>query len=203
MARPVTRLVTAPASEPVSLQEAGAHLRLEGGDDTATVTRLITAARQHAEEVLWRGLVQQTWELILDAFPDDDAIVLPRGHLATLTGDPAPSAVTWVKYIDAAGVQQTLATTEYGVDSDSVPGRVVLGYGKSWPGTRDQWDAVRVRYVVGWAAASVPEAIKQAVLLLVSQMYEHRTPEVLGTVVARVQFAVDSLLVPYSLAEVR
>lgn len=184
------RLVTAPAVEPVTLAEAKAHLRLETTADDAYVATLVTAARQHVEEHCWRGLVTQTWELILDAFPGADSVELPRGVLAGISS---------VTYIDADGASQALAVTEYDADTRSVPGKLRLAYGKSWPSARSQWNAVVVEYIVGTAAADVPVPLKQAILLLVSQMYEHRTPEVLGTIVSKVDFAVDALLRPYRL----
>lgn len=187
----LVQLITPPAFEPVSLQEAKDHLRLEVGDDDAQVTADILGARQWVEEYLWRGLVTQTWELTLGGFPCEDQVELPKGNLASITS---------VTYVDGDGATQTLATTEYVADAVSVPGKVRLAYGKSWPGTRYQWNAVKVRYVVGWAVADVPQPIKNAMKLLISQLYEHRTPEVVGTIVSPVQFAVTSLLAPYRLA---
>jgi uncharacterized phiE125 gp8 family phage protein len=183
-------LVTAPATEPVSLAEARAHLRLEDSLDDVYVTTLIAAARRWVEERCRRGLITQTWELILDAFPDEE-VELPRGPLQSITS---------VKYLDVDGVEQTLAPATYETDTVNDPGRLRLAYDKDWPDIRERWNSVRVRYVVGWAsAAAVPEPIRQAMQLLVSQMYEHRTPEVLGTIVSKVSFAVDALLSPYVL----
>ncbi len=177
----------------MTLAEAKTHLRLEHGMDDAYLTGItIPAARAHIEEVCWRGLVTQTWELVLDEFPDADEVKLPYGNLASVTS---------VSYVDDDGATQTLATTEYVTDTASEPGRILLAYDKSWPTTRAQWDAVVIRYVVGWAVASVPAPIKHAALLLISQMYEHRTPEVAGTIVSEVRFAVDALLGPYRLVE--
>ncbi len=105
-----------------------------------------------------------------------------------------------MKYLDAAaGAQQTISSSDYLVDIVSVPGRVRLAYEKSWPSHRTQWDAIRIRYTVGWSVANVPQPIKQALLLLVSQMYEHRTPELVGTITSRLEWAVDALLRPYRL----
>lgn len=186
----ILRLVTPPASEPVTLAEAKTHLRIEHTLDDTYITALIKAARMHAEQICWRGFITQTWELVLDGFPPDTiGVILPKGRVASITS---------VKYIDTNGVEQTLAATVYDLDDDSEPGRLLLGYNQDWPSTRDQWDAVRIRYVVGAAAAAEP--VKQAILLLVSQMYEHRTPEVTGTIVSPVKFAVDALLAPYRLA---
>jgi uncharacterized phiE125 gp8 family phage protein len=47
--------------------------------------------------------------------------------------------------------------------------------------------------------ADVPAPVKHAVLLLVAHLYEQRTPEITGTIVAKVAFAVDALLSPYRL----
>lgn len=198
-----TRLVTAPEEEPLTLDEAKTHLRLEATEDDAFVEACITGARQWAEEHLWRGLVTQEWELVVPEFPcTEDGLELPKGNLtADLVGDPAPSSpIVSVKYLDPDGALQTLATTEYEVDDVNVPGRLRLAYDKSWPSIRSRWNAVRVRYQVGWSQANVPTPIKLALKLLVSQLYENRTPEVTGTIISKVEFAVEALLRPYRLA---
>jgi len=51
-------------------------------------------------------------------------------------------------------------------------------YSGSWPDTRDQINAVAVRYVAGYAdAAAVPEGIKQWIKLQIASMYENRETE--------------------------
>lgn len=189
----LTRLITPPAEEPVTLAEAKAQLRLETALDDAFVTRLIRAAREWAEGYLWRGIVSQTWELVLEGFPAG-AVELPMGQLTSITS---------VKYLDELGAEQTLSASIYEADTASVPGKLRLAYSQSWPSARGTWNAVVVRYVVGWATASaVPQPIKQALLMLISQMYEHRTPEITGTIVSPVQFAVEALLSRYRLMTV-
>jgi len=187
----LVKLITEPASEPLTLREAKDHLRLEGSDDDDQVNSAILAARQWVEKHCWRGLVTQTWERTLNGFPCEDELQLPKGNLVSISS---------VKYVDGDGVTQTLSTGEYQADTSSEPGKLRLAYGKSWPGTRCQWDAVKVCYIVGWAVADVPGPIKSAIKLLVSQLYEHRTPEVVGATISPVQFAVKALLDPYRLA---
>ncbi len=219
------RLVTPPTGEPVTLAEAKAHLRLETAEDDPYVQALITAARLHIEEYCWRGLLQQKWELVLEGFhmPDhrelprrahltyqhhstpflnpwfkrEDAIELPKGQLATLTDHTSP--VTSVVYIDPGGAQQTLDPSLYQVDDVYVPGHIRTPFGIDWPLTRFQWDAVKIQYVVGWALADLPMPIKQALLLLVAQWYEFRTPQVLDRRVENMGFAVKALLETYRL----
>ncbi len=186
------RLYTAPAVEPISLTEAKAHLRIEHDLDNAFINTIVKAAREYAEMICWRGFVTQTWEVVNESFPaGNDAILLPKGTLASVTS---------VKYLeDVAGVETTLATTEYLVDLTSAPPRVRLAFDKSWPNTRVQYNAVVVRYVIGCAQSEVPAPIKAAIMLLASQMYEYRVPEVLGTIIAKVSFSFDNLLAPYRL----
>ncbi len=231
----LVRLNTAPASEPVTLAEAKAHLRLDTALDDTYVLSLIATARAYCEQVCWRGIVTQAWELALPGFIGADRLELAdgrhyfdvpmigsewvnparpgrflpyieliKGELAPLADldDDATSPVDSVKYIDPTGAQQTLAATEYDVDTFSMPGRLRLAYGKSWPQTRDQWNAVSIIYWVGWAVADVPAPIKQAILLLVSQLYEHRTPEVIARAIVPIQFTFDSLIAPYRLNEI-
>jgi hypothetical protein len=214
----IPQLITAPTYEPVTLAEAKDHLRLEHDTDDSFVLGLIATARQHLEKVLWRAFLSQTWELTLEGFPgtglrwsdlgfrgsalypfpsrsrflqkDWDAIELPLGEV---------QSVTSVTYVDVAGVTQTLATSEYQLDT-SLPAKLRLPYGKTWPDARSQWDAVKIRYVVGWANPSkVPAPLKAAIKLLVSQMYEHRTPEVDRAMTA-IAFSVDALTAPFSLS---
>ena len=190
----VSRLVTPPAAEPLSLAEAKAHLRLEVSEDDVQVAALIKAARQWAEGYLWRRIVTQTWELLLDGFPARGNFELPEGHLSGLI------PVSFVKYLPVSGPLQTLATSAYLVDSASVPGRILLPFGGVWPTTLCQWDSVQAQYTVGWAVSDVPEDVKHGLLLVVSQLYEHRTPEVTGAIVSQVRFAVEALLAPHRLA---
>lgn len=216
------RVITAPDGEPISVDEAKDHLRLDTAEDDVYVSALITAARQYTEQVCWRAMLTQTLELVLPGFlgadrlelyspqrfspPEGyawgfsnldrsyrftDYIELPFGNAGTLASDA-------VKYIDDTGVQQTLAAATYTLDDVTAPGRLRLAYGKQWPNTRAQWDAVRITYPVGWAVGAVPSPLKQAMLLLISQMYEHRTPEVAG-IISPVQFTYDTLLGPYRL----
>ncbi len=214
------QLITPPAAEPVTLAEAKTHLRLETALDDAYVTALITTARKYIEEVCWRGLVTQTWELVLESFQGEDTLELgsrgrrlgsgqsafnelPRGNLSSSGFLPyivLPKGnlgtVTSIKYIDENAVEQTLSNAVYAVDVVDTPGRVSLVDGQFWPATLwPRWDAVRIRYTVGWAVtASVwagPEPIKHAILLAISQLYEHRSLADLD--------AVDALLSPYRL----
>jgi len=158
------KIITHPTFEPVSLAEAKAHCRVDGNDDDALITALIRAARESAEHETGRALCTQTRELVLDAFPE--AFIL--------RGAPVQSIVS-IKYLDLDGIEQTLDPVDYILDNDSEPGFAVVGYGKGWPATQATINAVRLRYVCGYAAAvDVPESIKSWMLLAIGTLYAQR-----------------------------
>lgn len=211
------QLIIPPAQEPLTIAEAKSQLRLDTALDDAQLTGYLLAARLYVENICWRGLVTQTWELVEPHFPTDlcgCGVALPYPYLFPYDSTPKRLheqaqgvelpmgnlvSVVSVKYVDPTGVQQTLTeNTDFVVDNVSLPGRVRLAYGKSWPSHRDQWDAVRIQYVVGWDVASVPQPLKQAMLLLTAEMYETRVPSA-TKYVASIDFAVDAMLRPYRL----
>lgn len=216
-----SKLITAPTEEPVSLADAKAHLRVDISDDDALIGAMISAARQEAEAACRRALVTQQWKLMLDRFPAPNMNVSSAtwygpqwgtspGPLTTLAPEgktgyeiilPQPPLVSVesVKYIDTDGNQQTLASTDYKLDTATEPARLVPAYGKTWPATRNEINAVEVSFTCGYGnAAAVPAAIKAWIKLRIGAMYENRESDLVvqrGNV-DTLGFA-DKLLAPY------
>lgn len=181
-------LITAAATDPVTLAEAKIRLRIDDSADDAGVTRLIKAATSHAESICRRAFVTQKWTLILDAFPCG-SISLPLPPLVS---------VEEVNYINEAGIETVLASTEYLVDKAGIVGMVHRAFNKQWPTTRVQPMAVKVKFTAGYgAAAAVPSDLVSAILLLVAHWDQNREPVVVGTIVSALPLAVDALLSPY------
>lgn len=156
------RITVAPSVEPVTLAEAKLHLRVDTSDEDALIGRLISAAREQAEQELDRAVAPQTLQLLLDEFPSG-AILLPRGPV---------TGITSLQYVDAAGTLQTIASTNYALDDAQIDAWLLPAYGYEWPATRDEANAVRVTYAAGWA--SCPAAVKQWILLAVGTLYASR-----------------------------
>ena len=185
-------LFTAPAEEPITLQEAKAHLRVDGTADDALISALIQAARQHIDGRdgwLGRALMQQTWDYAIDEFPDADFIPLPLAPVQSITS---------ITYTDTNGASQTFSSASYVLGADLAwKPRVNLGYGLSWASTRGVPDAVKVRFVAGYAnAADVPGPIKAALLLMIGHLHENREATA-DRVLTELPLGVDSLLMPY------
>ena len=151
------------------------------------LTSLITAAREYCENFQNRAYVTQTWDLWLDAWPDENYIQVAL---------PPLQSVTSIKYYDTDDAEATFSSSYYFVDDKSEPGRIVPNYGETWPTTtlRPINGAV-VRFVTGYgAASSVPQRVKQAMLLLIGHWYLNREAAITGAISKEIEFAVNSLL---------
>ena len=162
-----TSLVTGPASEPVTKSDMKDHLPLDGTDHDDLLDTYITTARLKAEAHQKRQLIDATWKLFMSAFPVEIRVPFPP-----------LSSVTHVKYYDTGGTQQTLTvTTDYQIDTDSEPGRIKPAHNKSWPSIRAGiYGAVEVQFVAGYGSAGsdVPATTKQAIKVMVADMYRIR-----------------------------
>lgn len=158
------KLITPP--EPVLTWEDAVtklHLRVEGDEDQALVELYIAAATAYLDGysgILGRAIGVQTWDLIYDAFPGG-AIKLPLAPVLSVTG---------IYYADADGIEQTISTDDYYVDTASSDGWVVPA--GSWPTPISAANAVRVRFVAGYE--DVPADIVTVILLLTAHWYRNR-----------------------------
>lgn len=177
------RLITAPASYPVTLAEAKAQCRVEDSIDDSLIEGLIAAATEHVELYTGRAIVSQTWEAVFDDF--SDAMALTKGPV---------SSVTSVKYFDISEVEQTVDPGNYALDAASDPAWVVKASDYTWPEVAEGVNNVIIRFVSGYS--TVPAPIKQAILLLVGQWYDNRADATDRPLIAMPN-AVEALLTNY------
>lgn len=179
------QLITAPATDPVSLDRARAVLRIDGTDQDAEIALLIKVAAAHVQRITQRALITQRWRLILDGFPSG-ALRLPL---------PPLQSVEAVTYLDADGVEQTLAPSTYIVNPTGLAGQITPAYGETWPVTRSQAMAVKVEFTCGYDA--IPDDIQAAMLLLIGHLDQNREQVVLGSTAVELPYGSQVLLSPY------
>jgi uncharacterized phiE125 gp8 family phage protein len=169
--------ITPPAAEPVTLTEAKLHLREDGTDQDSLIEGLITAAREYVEST-GRLLMPCVVRQYFDEFP------------CRLSPLPIRSIAS-VNYLDSDGDSQTV--TDYTADIVSEPARIQEPE-SGWPTTDDVINAVWVDINAGYtSAATVPRALKQAILLLVGHWYENREA-IAGGAMTELPLAVETLM---------
>lgn len=189
-------LVTAPIAEPVTLDEAKDHLRVDDANEDAYIASLIPVARDYVEAVTGLAFVSQQWLYTADNFPYsgywpygygsygafayatsgynsyDDTIKLYRAPLISVQS---------ITYIDPTGNTQTLASNQYTVLTASTIGEIALNYGCYWPFTRPVRNAVQVSFTAGYPnVESIPESFLGAMKYLINDMYVNRESSVDG-----------------------
>lgn len=188
---------TAPTSEPVTLADAKNHLRIDSDivNDDALITLLITAARKYGEMLTGRSWMTQSWRLQLDGFyqsPDCSQVIeLDRGIV---------QSVDSITYLDTSSVQQSMDLTLLAKDLVSVPARISPKFGTVWPIAPPQIGAVQINYTAGYGntVGSVPEGIRQWMLVRITSLYQHReeVEQVARGKIETIPFY-DSVLDPY------
>lgn len=176
------------------------HLRVTNGTAEDTIIQAyIDAAVDHAETYLQRPLAPRTLKLVLDRFPWENVVELPR---------PPVIEIISFEYIDSDGHTQTFDSSNYIVSLPSgpkaAPARITLKTGSCWPTTCYAADAVQITYRAGYTdgaspeGANVPTLIKQACLLLVGEFYKQRSVSVSGlSVSAKAVVQAEALLDKY------
>lgn len=183
-----TEITVAPTVEPLTVAEAKAHLRVDHTTDDSYIESLIKAARRTAEQFQSRAYITQTWKLYLDDFPSGKEIKLPVAPVASVSS---------ITYVDLQGDTQTWDSANYQVDTKAAIPRIVLSPIVSWPNVEtDRINAVTITFIAGYGAtsASVPENIKHAMKLIISDMYQHRESTVIGNIVNEIPMSAKALL---------
>lgn len=152
------------ANEPVTLAEAKTQLRITHDLDDTEITRLILAAREEAERFTLRTLrLSVSHEETYSAWPD-----------CIRFDSPPLIAVSAVTYYDADNAEQTLASSNYIVQTPTDDrGQLSWTWDAVLPDHYDRVDAIKVAYTSGYTTADeVPESAKQGILLLVEANFD-------------------------------
>ncbi len=180
-------LVTPPAVEPVTLDEAKAWARVDTTDDDPLISALLVASRQAVEDYLRRSLITQTWRLTLDAPASGWGNWLGEGTydlpVTVLSGEyprayelprgPVQSVTSFVTS-DTSNTSTTLDPANYVLDADGT--RLVLNETAVLPSNIRPARGIEITYVTGFGstAGSVPQAIRTAVLMTFGVLYDSR-----------------------------
>lgn len=165
--------------EPLTLEQAKAHCRVDFTDDDDLIRALVASARQRVESGTKRALCYRTYQQFFDGgFPAQ--IRLGIG--------PVQEVVS-ITYLDDDGTEQTLASSLYRVALKGDTCRIEPAFGEAWPSVYPVLEAVTVTFRAGYTVpggsptlpTACPEELVLAVKLILAHWYENREETIVGT----------------------
>lgn len=176
-------VISPPATEPLALSEVKSFLKIESSDEDVYLTGLIVATRQLIENYLHRALITQTLRLNFDYF-EERKIELWRAPIQSITS---------VKTTDSNNAQTTISNTNYYLLNDYL----TFNDNYVFSGSLRSSQAIEIIYIAGYGIASdVPQAIKNAMLEQIQNIYE------CGCDVASLSAKALTMLSPYRLIKI-
>jgi uncharacterized phiE125 gp8 family phage protein len=183
--RTFQRVYVIPFGEPVSLEQAKAHLNIHDDDShDEYIARLIMAARRMVENDTGLYLVQR---------PAPRETRSPQHGKVIPYWRPVVSVASVAYHDDTA--DQTLA--DFVLSEGS-------GLRATWP--RARWGEFTITYTAGlseedWASGQY-EDLRHAMMLLIGHWFDQREAVIVGTSASSVPLAYESLIRAYRLASV-
>ncbi len=174
-----------PSVEPVDLAYVKTFLRVDHSDEDTLITTLIKTARHQVENIIGRTLIRRTF-IYRGVVPRGDCISLPRPPLLSV------ARLTLIAENDQA---VDIPASDYDVSVRCEPGEIRLKPSVSWSDYLPVFANLEIEFDAGYggAADDVPLPIKQAILLLIAQNFEHRDQNEQ----AGIPMMVDALLAPF------
>ncbi len=171
-----TIVLAPPITEPVTLLEAKAQLRIEPAftEDDSYISSLISVARERCENYCNRYFTEQ------------DIKILYSGSIPPVVSLPYPGlTVTSVTYTDSDNAQQTVNPINYIVDSTNQTITFTNAY-----------SALNYQVLSTTSAPAQISGVQQAIKLILTDLYELRTETAVGVSLAE-NPAVKAVLYPY------
>jgi len=161
-----------PTTQVVSVAEIKSHLRIDTSDEDTLLGLYIDAATEMAENYCGRHFITHEYKLYFNNVVQEASLIFPDCTLVTQSGQN-PHRAVW--YINAAGVE--VGSDDAYIDAYSNPSIVYLSSAFTSTTLKDNaanvfWFHFKTGF--GDEATDVPQAIKQAIKLIVSDMYYFR-----------------------------
>jgi hypothetical protein len=186
------RRIDGPEIEPVTLCEIKEQLRISGTSEDSLLAMYVAASREQIEEMTGLALITQQFRLTLDKFPNGLRTWWDgqqTGAIGEIEGANSFNAIQLPRYrlqsVDAMrvysidGAPTTVSLSSFVIDTEQQPGRIILRSNSTWPVALQSANSIEIDYTAGFGdtGASVPYALKLAVMQMAASLYQHRGDE--------------------------
>jgi len=169
-----TKLLQGPVMEPLTLQQVKDHLKIDGTNEDPYLTGLAITARISLERYLNRVLITQRYTAFYN-----------RWHGQMEIPFPPLQSIDQVRYYDGTGELQVLDEDGfYWIVDSTDPARIVRKFDSVYPELQDGRPAsILIDFTCGYGdPEDVPEDLKHAMKLIITDYYENRGSIVIGQV---------------------
>lgn len=181
----------------IPLSEVKDHLRVTWSTEDTFINQQLAAAFGICEDYCNLSFVYKQYTMNMEQFPDSEtedstSFELPRGN--------GRLSVISIKYYDTDDTQQTWALANYVANAAfQTWSRVSLADGISWPAISGRKQPIEVIYKSGYndSGQQLPKTIRQAILLMVGNLYENRQDVIVGRIASELPLTAKHLLNPY------
>jgi len=199
---------SAASTDILTTAEAKTHLRVTHSAEDTYIGTLIKVATTFAEKYCASAFVDTTYKMTMenwqDVFVSNSTPVggfySPYTGLSQILLPKSPiSSVSSITYYDTDNAQQTWASSNYNVlNPENQKGFIEVADGSEYPSIYSRGNAITITFISGYGAAAsdVPDTIKQAVLLIIGNLYEKRED-----MVHRMPTSAEYLLEPFRIWE--
>jgi uncharacterized phiE125 gp8 family phage protein len=177
-----------PLAEPLTLIEVKRWLRVDHDDDNQLIEGLVRAARERVEARTGRALLAQTWRIVLDQWPADGRVALPVMPVISVAA---------VRVADASGQFNAIASTGYSLDARLDPAIITINQMLQPAVLRG---GIEMDVIAGYGAlpTDCPQSLRQAMLMMIAEVYARRGPDPENVMRAPVGKDIERLLSPYA-----
>jgi uncharacterized phiE125 gp8 family phage protein len=177
--------ITPPDIEPVALDYTKLFLRVDTDDDDTLILDFVRSARQRIERLISGSLITRRRRYISTRI---------SGRGVFINHHPVRSIDT-VTLTAGQGEERVISPQGLNINLRCQPPAISLKSRASWQSYLPGAQNLEIEFTAGFgtAAEDVPMPLRQAILLLTAQSYEHRGAEQ----VPPLPMMVDALLMPY------
>lgn len=206
--------VTYPASAPITLAQAKAHLRIDSDDEDDFVQTLIDVATQifdgtgkARDGILGCAMMTQTWMLETQQWVFPFRRKWPRlasDYRIWIEHGPVQAVETIQVY--AGDVLVDWPSDQWRVGYEDTRAFITTAPNCSWPTFDFREDAFQVSFTTGYGdnPTDVPAALRSAMLLMIGHLFENRQSVIVSAsraVAIEVPQTIETLIAPYKVQE--
>lgn len=185
-ARISLKQISEPLAEPLTLDDARAHLKLDAADsDDELLRACIRTARTACEAFTGRALIHRNYSLFLDTWPQSRldmawSVINDGGPVSyPLELDlprPPLAQVIKINLYDESDTASLFPASSYSVDTAADPGRIILRDGAAIPAPGRRFNGIEIQFTAGYGAhpASLPAPLVAGMRLLTAALFENR-----------------------------